>query len=1172
MTKSKKFLTCDGNHAAAHVAYMFSDMACIYPITPSSNMAENVDEWSANGRKNIFGQTVRVEEMQSEAGAAGAVHGSLQAGALTTTYTASQGLLLMIPNMYKISGELLPGVFHVSARSIAAQALSIFGDHSDVMAVRNTGFAMLATGSVQEIMDIAPVAHLVSIKSRVPFLHFFDGFRTSHEIQKVEYFENEDMAKLVDWDAITEYRKRSLNPDEPFTRGTAQNPDIYFQSREAANKFYTGIPDLVEEYMQEITKLTGREYHPFTYHGAPDAENIVIAMGSITDTLAETVDYLNKQGKKVGLITVHLYRPFSEKYFRKVLPKTVKKIAVLDRTKEIGANGEPLYLDVKEIFYNENVRPIIVGGRYGLSSKDTTPSMMMAVFTNLESSDPKNHFTVGIEDDVTKLSLPVNDNISIMSGDTFQGKFYGLGSDGTVGANKNSIKIIGDTTDKYCQAYFAYDSKKSGGFTASHLRFGDKQIRAPYLVTTPDFVACHVPAYIEQYDVLAGIKPNGDFLLNSLWDAEETKKRLPDYMKKVLATKKVNFYIINATKIAEEIGLGNRTNTILQSAFFRISNVIPYEKAVEQMKKMIVKSYGKKGENIVAMNYKAVDAGDAVTKVEIPADWANIETKGFSFMRTREVPEFISSIADVINSQRGDTLPVSTFNGREDGTFPNGTTKYEKRGVAVNVPEWISENCIQCNQCSFVCPHAAIRPFLLTDEEVNKAPAGTKTIQGIGGTKEYKFRMQVSVLDCTGCGNCADVCPAKTKALVMKPLGTQMVEVDRWYYMDEVVGYKDTVLEKEKTVKNSQFAQPLFEFSGACAGCGETPYIKNITQLFGERMIVANATGCSSIYGGSAPATPYCPNYKSGKGPAWANSLFEDNAEYGFGMAAGIEKMREKIAMLIKEAKWSGEADEAAQEWLAGMNNADASEKASARLVTALEKLSDPIAKEILDKKKYLVKKSVWVFGGDGWAYDIGYGGLDHVIASGKDINILVLDTEVYSNTGGQASKSTPVAAVAKFAAAGMRTRKKDLGAMAMTYGYVYVAQVAMGASQNQYFKAIKEAEAYPGPSLIIAYSPCINHGLKAGMGKTQEEEKLAVECGYWANWRYNPMLEAEGKNPFELDSKEPDWSKFQDFLQGEVRYNSLQKTFPEIAEKLFVEAESNAKWRYNYYKRLAGK
>ncbi|HOZ30044.1 MAG TPA: pyruvate:ferredoxin (flavodoxin) oxidoreductase [Bacteroidales bacterium] len=1172
MTKTKKFLTCDGNYAAAHVAYMFSDMACIYPITPSSNMAENVDEWSANGRKNIFGQTVRVEEMQSEAGASGAVHGSLQAGALTTTYTASQGLLLMIPNMYKISGELLPGVFHVSARSVAAQALSIFGDHSDVMAVRNTGFAMLATGSVQEIMDIAPVVHLTAIKSRVPFVHFFDGFRTSHEIQKVEYLENEDMAKLVDWNAINEFRKRALNPDQPFTRGTAQNPDIYFQTREAANKFYANIPDLVEEYMQEITKLTGREYHPFTYHGAPDAENIVIAMGSITDTLAETVDFLNKQGKKVGMITVHLYRPFSEKYFRKVLPKTVKKIAVLDRTKEIGANGEPLYLDVKEIFYNDSIRPVIVGGRYGLSSKDTTPSMMMAVFTNLESANSKNHFTVGIEDDVTNLSLPVTENISIMSSDTFQGKFYGLGSDGTVGANKNSIKIIGDTTEKYCQAYFAYDSKKSGGFTASHLRFGDRQIRAPYLVTTPDFVACHVPAYINQYDILAGIKQNGNFLFNSIWDVEETKKRLPDHMKKVLATKNINFYIINATKIAEEIGLGNRTNTILQSAFFKISNVIPYEKAVEQMKKMIVKSYGKKGENIVAMNYKAVDAGNAVTKVAIPAEWAKIETKGFAIKRNREVPEFVTKVADVMNSQRGDTLPVSAFNGREDGTFPNGITKYEKRGVAVNVPEWIPENCIQCNQCSFVCPHAAIRPFLMTDEEVSKAPAGTKTIQGIGGTKEYKFRMQVSVLDCTGCGNCADVCPAKTKALEMKPLGTQMDQVDRWYYMDEVVGYKDTILEKDKTVKNSQFAQPLFEFSGACAGCGETPYIKNITQLFGERMVVANATGCSSIYGGSAPATPYCPAYKSGKGPAWANSLFEDNAEYGFGMAAGIEKMREKIAMLINEANWTGEAKEAAQEWLTGMNNADASEKAADRLVVALEKLSDPIAKEILDKKKYLVKKSVWIFGGDGWAYDIGYGGLDHVIASGKDVNILVLDTEVYSNTGGQASKSTPVAAVAKFAAAGMRTRKKDLGAMAMTYGYVYVAQVAMGASQNQYFKAIKEAEAYPGPSLIIAYSPCINHGLKAGMGKSQEEEKLAVECGYWANWRYNPQLEAEGKNPFELDSKEPDWSKFQDFLQGEVRYNSLQKTFPQIAEKLFVEAESNAKWRYNYYKRLAGK
>ena len=1169
MTKTKKFITCDGNYAASHVSYMFSDMACIYPITPSSNMAENVDEWAAHGRKNIFGQTVRVEEMQSEAGASGAVHGSLQAGALTSTYTVSQGLLLMIPNMYKISGELLPGVFHVSARSVAAQALSIFGDHSDVMSTRQCGFAMLATSSIQQIMDIAPIAHLTAIKSRIPFIHFFDGFRTSHEIQKVEYFENEDMEKLLDWDAVDRFRKNALNPDHPFTRGTAQNPDIYFQSREAANKFYENIPDIVEDYMQEITKMTGRTYHPFTYHGAKDAEYVVVAMGSICDTLVETVNYLNDQGRKVGLITVHLYRPFSEKYFRKALPKSVKKIAVLDRTKELGANGEPLYLDVKDLFYDDENKPTIVGGRYGLSSKDTTPSMMIAVFDNLANANPKNGFTVGINDDVTNLSLPVNDNISILCKGTFEGKFYGLGSDGTVGANKNSIKIIGETTDKYCQAYFAYDSKKSGGFTASHLRFGDKQIRAPYLVTTPDFVACHVPAYLELYDVLEGIKPNGNFLFNSIWDVEETKKRLPDHMKKTLAEKNIKFYIINATKLAEDIGLGNRTNTIMQSAFFKISEVIPYDLAVEQMKKMIVKSFGRKGEDVVNMNYKAVEVGGNVTKIEVPSEWANIETEGFKLKRDREVPEFITSVADIMNSQNGDKLPVSTFNGREDGTFPNGTTKYEKRGVAVNVPEWIADNCIQCNQCAYVCPHAAIRPFLLTEEELKNAPEGTKTIKGTGGTKEYQFRMQVSVLDCTGCGNCADVCPAKDKALVMKHLGTQMDEVDRWYYMDEKVGYKDNVLQKDKSVKNSQFAQPLFEFSGACAGCGETPYIKAITQLFGERMLIANATGCSSIYGGSAPATPYCPSYKTGRGPAWANSLFEDNAEYGFGMAVAVEKMREKIEMLLNEAKWTGNAAEAAKEWIEGKDNAAASEIASEKLLAAIENLNDDIAKEIKAKKHYLIKKSVWVFGGDGWAYDIGYGGVDHVIASGKDVNILVLDTEVYSNTGGQASKSTPVAAVAKFAAAGMRTRKKDLGAMAMTYGYVYVAQVSMGASQAQYFKAIKEAEAYPGPSLIIAYAPCINHGLRAGMGKSQLEEKRAVECGYWANYRYNPMLEAEGKNPFTLDSKEPDWNKFQDFLNGEVRYTSLKKEFPEEAKVLFVEAEENAKWRYNYYKKL---
>ena len=1172
MAKTKKFMTCDGNHAAAHVAYMFSDMACIYPITPSSNMAENVDEWAAHGRKNIFGQTVRVEEMQSEAGAAGAVHGSLQAGALTSTYTASQGLLLMIPNMYKISGELLPGVFHVSARSIAAQALSIFGDHSDVMSTRSCGFAMLATGSVQQIMDLAPIAHLAAIKSRVPFLHFFDGFRTSHEIQKVEYFDNEDMAKLLDWEAVENFRKNALNSDNPCTRGTAQNPDVYFQSREAANKFYEGIPDLVEEYMQEINKLTGREYHPFTYYGAADAENIVVAMGSITDTIMEVVDYLNKQGKKVGVITVHLYRPFSEKYFRKVLPKSVKRIAVLDRTKEIGANGEPLYLDVKEVFYDDENRPMVIGGRYGLSSKDTTPSMIISVYDNLAAAKPKNRFTVGINDDVTNLSLDEKENISILDKGTFEAKFYGLGSDGTVGANKNSIKIIGENTDKYCQAYFSYDSKKSGGFTASHLRFGDKEIKAPYLVTTPDFVACHVPAYLEQYDILDGIKPNGIFLLNSIWDAEETKNRLPDHMKKILASKKVQFYTINATKIAEEIGLGNRTNTILQSAFFKISNVIPYELAVKEMKKAIEKSYGKKGENIVNMNYKAVDAGSDVVKIEIPAEWANIKTDGFKIKRDREVPEFISRVADVMNSQKGDTLPVSTFNGREDGTFPHGTSKYEKRGIAVSVPEWVPENCIQCNQCSYVCPHAAIRPFLLTAEEVKNAPAGTKTVQGVGPTKEYQFRIQVSVMDCTGCGNCADICPAKEKALVMKHLETQMDEVNRWYYMDEVVGYKDNVLPKDKTIKNSQFAQPLFEFSGACAGCGETPYIKTITQLYGERMMIANATGCSSIYGASAPSTPYCKSYKTGRGPSWANSLFEDNAEYGFGMAAAVEKIREKITLLLKEAKWTGVAADAAKEWLENMNNAEGSEIASEKLISAISNLNDDIAKEVMAKKHYLVKRSVWIFGGDGWAYDIGYGGLDHVLASGKDVNVLVMDTEVYSNTGGQASKSTPVAAVAKFAAAGMRTRKKDLGAMAMTYGYVYVAQVSMGASQTQYFKAIKEAEAYPGPSLIIAYAPCINHGLKAGMGRSQEETKRAVECGYWANYRYNPLLEAEGKNPFELDSKEPDWSKFQEFLNGEVRYNSLKKLFPAEADALFEEAERNAKWRYNYYKKMAEK
>ena len=1169
MSKNKKFITCDGNYAAAHVAYMFSEVAAIYPITPSSTMAEYVDEWASYGRKNIFGDQVKVVEMQSEGGASGALHGSLQAGALTSTFTASQGLLLMIPNMYKISGELLPGVFHVSARSLAAQALSIFGDHSDVMAVRNTGFALLATGSVQEIMDIAGIAHLASIKSRIPFLHFFDGFRTSHEIQKVEYFENEDLAKLIDYDALQKFRDNALNPEHPVTRGTAQNPDIYFQSREAANKFYDPIPDMVEEYMQEITKLTGREYHPFTYYGSEDAENIIVAMGSVTSTIREVIDYKLAQGEKVGLITVHLYRPFSEKYFRKVLPKSVKRIIVLDRTKEPGANGEPLYLDIRELFYGKENAPIVVGGRYGLSSKDTTPAQIISVYDNLNLPEPKNHFTLGIVDDVKFTSLPLLPEISVVPKGTFEGKFYGLGSDGTVGANKNSIKIIGDSTDKYAQAYFAYDSKKSGGITVSHLRFGDSPIRSPYLVGTPDFVACHVPAYLNKYDMLKGIKQGGTFLLNSTWNAEETKNHFPDEMKKTLAEKEIKCYIINATKIADEIGLGNRTNTIMQSAFFKISNVIPYDSAVEEMKKAIVKTFGRKGEDIVNMNKAAVERGGDAEEVIIPAEWKNIEIKAKT--DDRNIPDFIKNIAEPINAQKGDDLPVSAFIGREDGTFPAGTTAYEKRGIAITVPEWIADNCIQCNQCAYVCPHAAIRPFLLTDEELENAPKGTKAIQGIGGTKEYKFKIQVSPLDCTGCGNCADVCPSKEKALVMKSLDSQMGEAPRWDYMHSKVGYKDTVLPKEKSVKNSQFAQPLFEFSGACAGCGETPYIKTITQLFGDRMMVANATGCSSIYGGSAPSTPYCTN-SEGNGPAWANSLFEDNAEYGLGMHIGIEKLRTRIAEKMNASMNEVSADTQAvfNEWIEKMTDAEGSKIASAKVVKACKKENNQIAKEILSLEQYLIKKSTWIFGGDGWAYDIGYGGLDHVLATGEDVNVLVLDTEVYSNTGGQASKATPVGAVAKFAAAGMRLRKKDLGMMVMSYGHVYVAQVAMGASQNQYFKALKEAEAYPGPSLIIAYSPCINHGLKLGMGKTQLETKLAVEAGYWHNYRFNPLLEIEGKNPFQLDSKEPDWNKFQEFLKSEVRYTSLTKSFPEVAEGLFKQAEEDAKWRYNSYKRLA--
>ncbi|MFC1752813.1 pyruvate:ferredoxin (flavodoxin) oxidoreductase [Thermoproteota archaeon] len=1173
MAKEKKFITCDGNHAAAHVAYMFSEVAAIYPITPSSNMAENVDEWAAHGRKNIFGETVLVSEMQSEGGASGAVHGSLQAGALTSTFTASQGLLLMIPNMYKIAGELLPGVFHVSARSLAAQALSIFGDHSDVMSARQTGFAFLATGSVQEIMDIGGIAHLAAIKSRVPFCHFFDGFRTSHEIQKVEYFENEDLAPLLDRDALQAFRDRALNPEHPVTRGTAQNPDIYFQTREAANSFYDAVPDIVEEYMKQITKMTGREYHPFTFYGAKDAENIIIAMGSITETIKEVIDYLNKKGEKVGLISVHLYRPFSAKYFFNVFPKTVKRIAVLDRTKEPGANGEPLYLDVRDLFYNKENAPLIVGGRYGLSSKDTTPSHIISVFENLKLPEPKNNFTISIIDDVTFHSLPLKPEVRVSPEGTYSAKFYGLGSDGTVGANKNTIKIIGETTDKYCQAYFAYDSKKSGGFTASHLRFGDTPIRSPYLVNTPDFVACHVPAYINQYDVLKGLKKGGSFLFNSIWDVEETKKRLPNAMKKYLAENEIAMYIINATDIAVKIGLGHRTNTIMQSAFFKIANVIPYVKAVEEMKKAISKTYGKKGEKIVNMNYAAVDEGGKnIVKIDIPSEWKTL--KATQAESDTSFPEFVSNVVIPMNALKGDDLPVSTFTGREDGTFPAGTTAYEKRGIAVTVPEWLPDKCIQCNQCAYVCPHAAIRPFLLNEKEVKDAPENTQTIKAVGKALEgLQFRIQVSPLDCTGCGNCVDVCPSKEKALVMKALDTQRSGIERWDYMHAKVGYKDTLMPKDQSVKNSQFSQPLFEFSGACAGCGETPYIKVITQLYGSRMMIANATGCSSIYGGSAPSTPYCEN-ADGCGPAWANSLFEDNAEYGFGMEIGIEKLRDRVALLmqnaIKEGKISSETKTAFEQWLPAKDNASQSEEACKIVLNALKNENQPVAEELLKLKQYLVKKSVWIIGGDGWAYDIGYGGLDHVLAAGEDVNVLVLDTEVYSNTGGQSSKSTPTAAVAKFAAAGKRIRKKDLGMMAMSYGYVYVAQVAMGASQSQFFKALKEAESYPGPSMIIAYSPCINHGLKVGMGRAQNEQKRAVECGYWHNYRYNPLMEKEGKNPFTLDSKEPDWSKFQEFLAGEMRYTSLQKAFPDVAKELFAAAEENAKWRYNSYTRLA--
>ena len=1173
MANNKKFVTCDGNWAAAHIAYLFSEHAAIYPITPSSTMAEYVDEWAAQGKKNLFGEVVKVTEMQSEGGAAGAVHGSLQAGALTTTFTASQGLLLMIPNMYKIAGEMLPTVFHVSARALASHALSIFGDHQDVMACRQTGYAMLASASVQEALDMAAVAHLSTIKSSIPFLHFFDGFRTSHEIQKIELIDEEALKGMVSTKSLAAFRAKALSPDAPVTRGTAQNGDVYFQAREACNQYYDAVPDVVARYMGEISELTGREYRPFDYYGDPEAENIIIAMGSVTETIKETIDFLAAQGKKVGVLIVRLYRPFSAKYFMKALPKSVKRIAVLDRTKEPGSLGEPLFLDIKALFQGQENAPLVIGGRYGLSSKDTTPAQIVAVYENLEMAEPKDGFTIGIVDDVTFKSLPQKEEISIVKPGTTECKFFGLGSDGTVGANKNTIKIIGDNTEKYSQAYFDYDSKKSGGYTCSHLRFGDLPIKAPYLVGTPDFVACHVPSYLYKYDVLKGIKENGTLLLNSLWDEEETLKRIPDHVKAIIGKKNVTLYIINATKIASEIGLGGRTNTILQSAFFKITGIIPYEQAVEYMKKAIVKSYGKKGEHIVNMNYAAVDRGGEYTKVEIPADWKDITAKFENPNAARLAPDFVKHIADVVNSQAGDTLPVSAFNEYVDGTIPAGTTAYEKRGIAVNVPEWQSDKCIQCNSCAFVCPHAAIRPFLLTDEEAAAVPAGTKMQQGKAVFKEYKYALSVSVLDCTGCGNCADVCPAKEKALVMKPLQSQETEQANFDYLNAHVGYKEDVQPKKANIKNAQFAQPLFEYSGACAGCGETPYIKTITQLFGDHMMVANATGCSSIYGASFPAAPYCKN-SEGHGPAWANSLFEDFCEFGLGMKLGSDRARMTVAKLMEQGLscscCTDEMKALFTQWLENKNDAKVTREVADKLVPLCEACSCDVCKGLVEYKTFIPARCQWIIGGDGASYDIGYGGLDHVLASGENVNILVLDTEVYSNTGGQSSKATPAGAIAKFAASGKRVRKKDLGMMAMSYGYVYVAQVAMGASPAQYFNAIKEAEAYDGPSLVIAYAPCINHGLKAGMGLSQREEKLAVECGYWHLYRYNPALEGTDKNPFTLDSKEPDWSKFQDFLKGEVRFASLYKMYPDSAEELLQKTEEFAKVRLETYKKLA--
>lgn len=1168
-------VTIDGNTAAAHVAYAFSDVAAIYPITPSSTMAETADEWAAHGRLNLFGQPVRVAEMQSEAGAAGAVHGSLAAGAFTTTFTASQGLLLMIPNMYKIAGELVPTVFHVSARALATHALSIFGDHSDINATRQTGFALLASASVQEAMDLALVAHLATFETRIPFMHFFDGFRTSAEVQKIEEISYEDIAKLVNWNALDEFRKRALNPEHPHQQGTAQNPDIYFQGREASNQFYLDAPAKVVQVMEKVGKLTGRNYKPFDYAGAPDADRVIVTMGSSCDTVEETINYLNKKGEKVGLIKVRLYRPFAAEYFFNVLPASVKKIAVLDRTKEPGSAGEPLYQDICTAFMEKQTTPLIVGGRYGLGSKEFTPSMVKAIYDNLKEAKPKNHFTIGITDDVTHTSLEVKDFIDATPPGVYRCKFYGLGSDGTVGANKNSIKIIGDNTDMYAQGYFVYDSKKSGGITISHLRFGKNPIQSPYLLDQAELIACHNPSYVTRYNVLDGIKEGGVFLLNSSWTAAEMEEKLPASMKRIIAAKKVKFYNIDAVKIASEVGLGGRINAIMQAAFFKIAGVIPVDKAFEYIKYAIKKTYSKKGDKVVNMNIAAVDrAVEALEEINYPASWATTN-KGASVIGEK-VPDYVSNVIQPIISLEGDKLPVSAF--APDGIVPVGTTKYEKRGTAISIPMWEPENCIQCNQCSFVCPHAAIRPYVAKTEHLKGAPTGFKTKAAIG--KElagHEFRMQVSPLDCSGCGNCFDICPAKVKPLKMANLENIAIAESENFKFAEGLPAAPTEAANPQTVKGSQFLQPLFEFSGACAGCGETPYVKLVTQLFGDRMLIANATGCSSIYGGSAPTCPYTTNAE-GHGPSWANSLFEDNAEFGYGMNLAVTQRRKKLAQLMNQAMESGVSADlktAFNEWLAGKEDGVASRQAGDKMKALIDqavKTASGDLKNILGQiatmKDLFTKKSIWIIGGDGWAYDIGYGGLDHVLASGEDVNVLVLDTEVYSNTGGQSSKSTPTAAVAKFAAAGKNVRKKDLGLMAMAYGYVYVAAVSMGANKNQLLKAVLEAESYKGPSLIIAYAPCINHGIN--MGKSQNEGKLAVDSGYWPLYRYNPDLALEGKNPFIMDSKEPTTS-FQDFLMGEVRYATLKKQFPDAAENLYKTAEKDAQSRYEMYKRMAG-